>query len=171
MSLSKKDCDICYENGIVKELKCCKGKKWCARCEEKVKDKCPFCRHIFPRPVIIHEDIRRPRSVSRSPRRQRRNAVFSRDPVPYNSYSLGFGQQVSANIPRNGDLVNNMYLQIRLPQVVEQPTMQPPLEDIDEIFQRLEAEPEEPRPSRISSWLRSFASAFTGLTSSPSGRI
>ena len=48
-----KECNICYEEKEEKEVKditCCKGKKWCHKCETKTKEisnKCPFCRHIF----------------------------------------------------------------------------------------------------------------------------
>jgi hypothetical protein len=47
------ECDICYETKKVKDITCCKGKKWCSSCEEKILDKCPFCRKVrvfVPRP-------------------------------------------------------------------------------------------------------------------------
>jgi len=48
------ECNICFDSVDIKEirkLKCCKGKRWCAICEIKVRDvvypkipRCPFCR-------------------------------------------------------------------------------------------------------------------------------
>ena len=43
----KNECDICYENKEVNKIMCCKGKKWCLRCEKKITDKCPFCRTVL----------------------------------------------------------------------------------------------------------------------------
>jgi hypothetical protein len=46
--MDKSECDICYETEHkLINLTCCKGKKWCKDCQNKVPDKGPFCRTQF----------------------------------------------------------------------------------------------------------------------------
>ena len=47
-------CDICYDKKEVKDITCCKGKKWCFDCESKTKNllnNCPFCRFKFDKKI------------------------------------------------------------------------------------------------------------------------
>ena len=54
------ECDICYDTENTRVITCCKGKKWCAICEIKIRDlesslipRCPFCRKKLLRLDIL----------------------------------------------------------------------------------------------------------------------
>ena len=80
------ECNICFENINAKEiqkLNCCKGKKWCAICEIKIRDvvypkipRCPFCRKNLLR---IDTDIPARYMSNRSNRSSRSSRSYMTD--------------------------------------------------------------------------------------------
>ena len=136
--MSKNECNICYETFTeIIEIKCCKGKQWCKECSSKVADKCPFCR----RPIVNNE-VREPvpyngyfntympyNSNITLPESTGFNdysfALFPDDLQPSGSvnfsrvenisFSHELSREVPVNIPRYGDLINNMVLRVNLP--------------------------------------------------------
>lgn len=125
----KEPCDICYEEKDLKKIECCLGKKWCKDCEAKITDKCPFCRREIKRVTVYNPrdggyfNTIQPYNYQGLPGSSGINMYsFSLNPQehqPSGSLNYSRWENVSINIPRSGDLVNNMYLRVNLPSVIE----------------------------------------------------